>query len=245
MHLETPEHPPTAAATPPAPRLLLVHKHKLATRWFHWVNFPLLAVMIASGLLIYWANDVYRVGLGKVTLFTFFPEWVYSAFHLDHQLAEGMGWHFAFMWLFTLNGIAYVLYTALSGEWRFLVPGRGALLQAWHVVLHDLHLRKEPLPEARFNAAQQITYTAIILMGAGSVLTGFAIYRPVQLQWLTALCGGYEAARFEHFWLMLGYCAFFVVHLAQVAKAGWNNFRSMVTGVEAVVETAPQLGSKP
>ncbi|HEV2246124.1 MAG TPA: thiosulfate reductase, partial [Terriglobia bacterium] len=52
-------------------------KHSLAIRWFHWVNFPLLAVMIWSGLWIYWANDVYRVGLGSFTLFRFFPEGFY------------------------------------------------------------------------------------------------------------------------------------------------------------------------
>ena len=225
--------PPPPLATVPPP-LRLQHKHALATRWFHWINFPLLALMIGSGLLIYWANDVYRIGLGPWTLLGFFPEWVYQLLHLDHKLAQGMAWHFAFMWLFTLNGIAYVLYTALSGEWRFLLPTRASWAQAWQVVLHDLGIRKEPLPPAKFNAAQQITYSAIIVMGALSVLTGLAIYRPIQLKWLTALCGGYEAARFEHFWLMMGYCGFFVVHIGQVVKAGWNNFRSMVTGVEVL-----------
>jgi len=51
----------------------LIHKHSLAIRWFHWVNFPLLTVMIWSGLLIYWANGVYRIGIGSWTLLEFFP----------------------------------------------------------------------------------------------------------------------------------------------------------------------------
>ena len=78
--------------------------------------------MIWSGFLIYWANDVYRIGIGDVTLFHFFPDPVYKALHINNRLAEGMAWHFAFMWLFGINGVAYVIYTALSGEWRYLVP---------------------------------------------------------------------------------------------------------------------------
>ena len=97
----------------------LEKKHPLAVRWFHWINVPVLAIMIWSGLLIYWANDVYRVGLGGVTLFHFFPDWFYSAFNLGHRLAEGMAWHFLFMWLFAINGLLYVLYTFFSGEVAF------------------------------------------------------------------------------------------------------------------------------
>ncbi|HUM11542.1 MAG TPA: cytochrome b/b6 domain-containing protein [Myxococcaceae bacterium] len=212
----------------------LVQKHSLATRWFHWVNFPVLGVMVGSGLLIYWANDVYRVGVGGWTLIRFFPDWVYRLLSLDHGLALGMGWHFAFAWLFVLNGLAYVVYIVSSGEWRQLVPRRRHFREAWDVVRHDLGLRKEPLPPAKFNAAQRVTYSAIVVMGALITMTGFAIYRPTQLAWLTALCGGYQAARFEHFWLMMGFVAFFGLHLVQVVRAGWNNFRAMVIGVERV-----------
>jgi hypothetical protein len=71
-------------------------------------------------------------------------------------------------------------------------------------------------------------------MGAGSVVTGIAIYKPVQFAWLAWLLGGYEAARFEHFLLVVGYVLFFVIHISQVIRAGWNNFRAMVTGFEVV-----------
>jgi thiosulfate reductase cytochrome b subunit len=212
----------------------LEKKHPLAIRWFHWINFPILAVMIWSGLLIYWANDVYRIGLGSVTLFKFFPEAVYNAFNLGHRLAEGMAFHFFFMWLFAINGMLYVLYTAASGEWRYLLPNRHSLREAVQVTLYDLHLSKVRPPRRKFNGAQQIAYTSIVLMGAGSLLTGLAIYKPVQFAWLNTLLGGYQMARFEHFWLAVGYVLFFVVHIAQVIKAGWNNFRSMVTGYEVV-----------
>ena len=87
-------------------------------------------------------------------------------------------------------------------------------------------------PRRKFNGAQQLAYTSVVLMGAGSLATGLAIYKPTQLAWLTNLLGGYEWARWEHFWLTLGYVAFFFVHISQVVRAGWNNFRAMVTGFE-------------
>jgi thiosulfate reductase cytochrome b subunit len=210
----------------------LAAKHPRAIRWFHWINFPLLALMIWSGLLIYWANDEYRLGVGGFTLFHFFPDWFYDLGNFDHRLAEGMAWHFVFMWLFGVNGAAYVIYTIVSGEWRELVPNRHSLREAIQVTLYDLHLSKKHPPRRKFNGAQRIAYTAIIAMGAGSLVTGIAIWKPVQFGWVTAVLGGYEAARVEHFLLMLGYVGFFVVHIAQVIRAGWNNLRSMITGYE-------------
>jgi thiosulfate reductase cytochrome b subunit len=207
-------------------------KHLLAIRWFHWINFPLLFLMIWSGILIYWAYTPYHVGPLR-----FFPAWVYSTLHIDHRLAEGMALHFTLMWLFVLNGLAYVAYTWISGEWRYLVPRSwSAFRDAWDVLLHDLHLKEALPPQEKYNAAQQISYSAIIVMGAGSVITGLAIYKPAQLAWLAALCGGYTTARLIHFVLTMGYVLFFVVHVAQVALAGWNNFRSMVAGYELADE---------
>jgi len=72
------------------------------------------------------------------------------------------------------------------------------------------------------------------LMGAGSLLTGVAIYKPIQVAWLTTVLGGYEWARLEHFCLTVGYVLFFIIHITQVIRAGWNNFRAMVTGFEVV-----------
>lgn len=210
----------------------VVEKHSLAIRWFHWINFPVLALMIWSGLWIYWANDVYRLGWGDTTLLKFFPDSFNKALHLDHNLGQGMSWHFVLMWVFFLNGLLYVLYTIFSGEWRELLPNRHSFAGAWQTVLHDLGIRKEPLPPHKFNGAQQIAYTSVIVMGLGSVLTGLAIYKPTQFGWLTTLLGGYEFARILHFALTIGYVLFFLVHIAQVVKAGWNNFRAMVAGFE-------------
>jgi thiosulfate reductase cytochrome b subunit len=156
---------------------------------------------------------------------------------IPFRLAEGMALHFFFMWLFIINGVLYVTYTIVSGEWRMLVPRSLQVFRdAFQVVLFDLHVSKELPPQDKYNAAQQIAYTGIVLMGVGSLLTGLAIYKPAQLFWLTGAFGGYTNARFFHFLLTMGYLAFFVIHIMQVAKAGWNNFRSMVMGYELVNE---------
>lgn len=212
----------------------VIYKHKIATRWMHWINFPVLTIMIWSGMLIYWANDIYKVSIGHTLIIKFFPEWFYKFFHVPYRLAEGMAFHFLFMWLFIINGILYVTYTAVSGEWRYLFPNRHSFKESWQVVLHDLGIRKTAPPQSKYNAAQRLTYTLIIAMGFGSTITGFAIYKPVQVQWITNLCGGYEAARLEHFILTVGYVLFFLVHILQVMKAGWNNFRAMVAGFEVI-----------
>lgn len=206
-------------------------KHLLAVRWFHWVNFPLLFLMIWSGLMIYWAYPAYH--LGPIPLF---PAWLFELLHLKFQLANGMALHFVFMWLFTINGVFYVGYTLFSGEWKYLVPrSLSAFRDAWYVFLHDLHLRKEVPAQEKYNAAQQIAYTGIIVMGFGSLVTGLAIYKPMNLNW-AAWSSGYEAARFIHYALTMGYIGFFAIHIMQVVIAGWNNFRSMVIGYELVKE---------
>ena len=238
----------------------LREKHPLAIRWFHWINFPVLTLMVWSGLMILWANNVFTL-FGGFTIFGHKVGNVISqdtlthplapydkllhrnpaaddAYTLGSRLAEGMSWHFLFAWIFAINGALYVLYLAFSGEYRTLLPKRGSLRHAWLTVLHDLHLRKEPPAPDKYNGAQRISYTAIVLMGLGATLTGIAVYKPMQLSPLTQALGGYTAARFEHFWLMIGFCGFFLVHVGQVAKTGWNNFRGMITGRELVpVET--------
>ena len=205
-------------------------------RWTHWINFPLLTIMIWSGLLIYWADDEYSIKLFGHTFFKFFPEGFYKFFNIPARLAEGMAFHFLFMWFFFINGILYVLYTLVSGEWRNLVPQKHSLKEAWQVLLHDLHLRKTTPPQNKYNAAQRIAYTAVIVMGAGSIITGLAIYKPVQFATLTWLMGGYHTARVIHFVLTIGYVLFFIIHVVQVVLAGWNNFRSVVSGFEVIDE---------
>jgi thiosulfate reductase cytochrome b subunit len=233
---------------PPSPTLRMEKKHRLATRWMHWINFPVLGIMIWSGLLIYWADydrahkyahAIYSPRIGGHVLIKLFPDWFWTWYHAPFQLTTGLGWHFLFMWIFMINGVLYVLYTCASGVWRELVPDRNSLREAIQVTLYDLHLRKSAPPQGKYNAAQRIAYTGIVLMGFGSLVTGLAIYKPTSVHWLTTALGGYEFARFVHFWLTMGFVSFFVVHVVQVALAGWNNFRAMVSGYE-LVHNAPE-----
>ncbi len=215
----------------------IIHKHPLAIRWFHWIHFPVLGIMIWSGLLIYWANDVYTLGWADKTVLKFFPDSFYKALNVPFRLAEGMSFHFVFMWLFALNGLLYALYLFFSGEWKFIFPGKKSLKESWQVLLHDLHIRKGLPVQKKYNAAQRIAYTGVIFLGFMMLITGLAIYKPVQLNWLCNILGGYAWARAEHFIITILFCLFFLVHVIQVILAGWNNFRSMVTGFEIVKDT--------
>ena len=234
--------------------VVAVKKHPLALRWMHWLNFPFLAIMIWSGLQIYWADSapdgshahqVYRIGIGGWTLTRLFPDWFYARLGLPFHLADGLSYHFTLMWFFALNGLIYVIFLVASGQWRLLVPRRRSWREAWQVCLHDLGLRKSPPPAVKYNGAQRIAYTAVILMGAGMLITGLAIYKPVQLGFLTRLLGGYEMARWFHFWITMGFVGFFLVHVSQVIRAGWGNFRGMVTGLELVKPAATPIETSP
>ena len=200
----------------------IIEKHSLILRISHWLNVLFLGLMIWSGILIYWAEQAY-FKVGKEI----------GPFSIHHRLAEGMGWHFFIMWPFTLNGLVYLIFQLKTGGWREVVPSRKDLKNSFFYLLHDLKIKKGSFDyQEKFNPIQKIAYTSAILMAMGSILTGLAIYKPVQLGWLTWLLGGYEAARFEHFFFMAGFVIFITVHLIQVARAGWNNFRAMVAGYE-------------
>ncbi len=214
----------------------IIQKHPLAIRWLHWINFPLLTIMIWSGILIYWGNDVYRLGWGDKTILKFFPDSIYKALNIPFRLAEGMSLHFFFMWFFAINGIIYFFYLLFSKEWKLIFPNKQSLKEAWLVILHDLHIKKGLPPQKKYNAAQRIAYTGIIVLGFGIIVTGLAIYKPVQLHWLCYILGGYEWARIEHFIITILFTLFFIVHILQVILAGWKNFSSMITGFEIVKE---------
>jgi thiosulfate reductase cytochrome b subunit len=199
--------------------------------------------MVWSGLLIYWANDVYRIGWGNTTILKFFPDSFYKAFKIPYSLAEGMSFHFVFMWLFAINGVLYFSYLIFSGEWRLIFPDKHSLKESWQVILHDLHIKRGLPPQKKYNAAQRVAYTGVIVMGMGSLLTGLSIYKPIQFHRLCWLLGGYEWARAEHFILTILFTLFFVVHIVQVIIAGWNNFQSMVTGFEIEDLPAPTVST--
>jgi thiosulfate reductase cytochrome b subunit len=238
------EEAPSEVAEEPSAQvqtLVLEKKHPLAIRWMHWINFPVLFTMIWSGILIYWndsdnayrhPHEVYRIGIGPLTVFRFFPVWFYKAIDAPYHVTKALGYHFFFMWIFAINGLLYVSYLLWSREWKFLMPSKKSIGEAIQVTLVDLHIRKGLPPQTKYNGAQRIAYSSIVVMGLGSLVTGLAIYKPTELHLLTSLLGGYEMARWLHFWLTMGFCGFFLVHVGQVILAGWNNFRAMISGYE-------------
>ncbi len=237
------EGSPTDAPTEGADELVAQKKHSLALRWMHWLNFPLLMIMMYSGMRIYWSDlqDPYAIGIGGWQLFEFWPDGVNSALQLEAKLAKGIAFHLTFGWFFVLNGLAYLIYLSRRGEWRHIVPDRRGLKDARKTVAHDLHLRKDKPVQGKYNPAQQVTYTMVIIIAALLVVSGFAIYKPGQLAWLEAAFGGYDYARFVHFTSTILLMVFFVVHIVQVVRAGWANFASMITGYRLGRRNDPEV----
>ncbi|MGC4045225.1 MAG: cytochrome b/b6 domain-containing protein [Armatimonas sp.] len=208
--------------------------------------------MVWSGVLILWANDQYPLpsfrlkvpdhinfyfwGIAPVYAGADDPAGLPASKYVvttGYRLAEGMAWHFALAWAFVLNGMAYAVFLAFSGQWRHLVPRKDSFVKAFKVVLADLQFWKRvELAEGgeKYNHAQRFAYSGVILLGLGLAVTGIAISKPAQLSWLVRLLGGYQAARLEHFTCTSLVVLFFLVHVSQVIRAGWKNFRGMIVG---------------
>jgi thiosulfate reductase cytochrome b subunit len=208
-----------------------VRRHHGVVRLTHWLNAVLLLGMIASGLQIY--NAFRHFGIrGRPHLVpnpfdgSPFPEWT----RLGGWLAGGLNWHFALAWPFVLTGLLYVGFLVASGEWRGLVFRPRDVPDAWRMQLYYLRLRRDHPPQGKHNALQKLAYTGAVVLGALSVATGFALYKPVQLWWLTAAFGGYELARYWHFWAVWAFVAFVAVHVVMVLLVDPASLRAIVTG---------------
>jgi thiosulfate reductase cytochrome b subunit len=179
-----------------------VRVHPVVVRVTHWINVLAVLIMLTSGWRIYNASP----------LFDFrFP----NELTLGGWLAGALQWHFAAMWLFALNGLIYVVYGIVSGHFR-----RKLLPIGPRAVLHDIRqaLRGKLAHDdlSVYNAAQRAAYLALIVALAVLILSGLAIWKPVQLQELAALMGGYEGARFVHFFAMAIMVAIVLVHVLMV-----------------------------
>ncbi len=221
----------TGNAGTTAPPTIPVRRHHWLVRVCHWANLLLLAGMVASGLQIYAAYS--RFGLRGGPYIgpnpfqgDAFPRWA----RLGGWLAGGLNWHFALAWPFILTGLVYLGYLAVSGEWRSLLFRPADLRPAWEMQTYYLRLRKEHPPQGKHNALQKGAYTFILLLGALSVLTGFAVYKPVQLHWLTTLFGGYELARYWHFLAVWTFVGFTLLHVALVFLVDPASLRAMISG---------------
>ena len=189
--------------------------HPLWVRVTHWINAIAVLVMIGSGWQIYNASPLFA--------FTF-PR----GMTLGGWLAGALLWHFAAMWLVVVNGIAYLTLGILTSRFRRkLLPIRA------RDVLADLRaalaLRLSHADPSAYNAVQKLLYVGVIVAGIVIVLSGLSLWKPVQLQELTALFGGYEAARYVHFCAMAAIVGFLIVHVA-LAMLVPKSLRAMITG---------------
>lgn len=179
-----------------------IRVHPLAVRVTHWINAFAILIMVASGWRIYNGSPLFdfRIPL-EVTL--------------GGGLAGALQWHFAAMWLLAANGLVYLVYGVVSGHFRrklLPITPRAVL----HDVLEALHGRLAHEDLSVYNAAQRAAYLAVIACMIVLVLSGLAIWKPVQFQELTALFGGYEGGRLTHFLAMALLVFIVLVHVVMV-----------------------------
>ena len=200
------------AATPRPPRRL----HPAPVRVMHWINAVVMLVMVMSGWGIY-NDDVIIRGF----LFS-------QALRLGDWAAWSLNWHFAGMWFFTINGLIYLIYGFASGRLREkLLPIRPTELV--QTVVDTLHFKIAHEDITIYNAVQKLLYIVVILAGISQVVTGLAIWKPIQFSGLVSLLGGFQTARMLHFAGMAVIVGFLVVHVALallVPKTLW----AMVSG---------------
>lgn len=188
--------------------------HSWPIRLMHWLNALCMVCMFMSGWAIYNASPLFG--------FRFPAEMTVGGW-----LGGSLAWHFAFMWLLAINGLAYVLYGLLSRHFqRDLLPISPRTLARDMSAALRLQLVHE---KGVYNAVQRLMYWLVLAAGVLIVLSGLAIWKPIQLQQLTALFGGYDAARYVHFAAMAAIGAFVVVHLVLVLLVP-KTLLPMITG---------------
>jgi thiosulfate reductase cytochrome b subunit len=201
------------SSTPSATRESVIHP-----RWVritHWVNAVAIVVMILSGWRIYNASPLFP--------FTF-P----NSITLGGWLAGALLWHFAAMWVLVINGIVYVTLGIVTGRFRRkLLPIYPSEVVATVKAALSGRLSHDDL--SVYNAVQRLLYLGVILAGVLVVLTGLAIWKPIQLQELTALFGGYEGARYLHFFAMTLIAGFIAIHVVMALLVP-KSLRAMILG---------------
>jgi len=201
-------------APPQAERFKPVHPR--VVRYWHWINAVAMILMIMSGLQIYNASPLFE-GLRFSHSIT-----------IGGWLGGALLWHFAAMWLLMVNGLFYLVMGFATGRFRTkLLPiTPGGVISDTRAALAG-KLSHEDL--SKYNQVQKLLYAGIIVVGVVIVLSGLSIWKPVQLQWLTALFGGYDVARYVHFFCMSAIVAFLVIHVA-LAVLVPKSLRAMIIG---------------
>lgn len=190
--------------------------HPAVVRIMHWTNAIAMVIMIMSGWKIY--NDEVIFG------FLHFPD----AITLGPWAQHGLQWHFFGMWILGLNGLAYLIYGFVSGRFhRLLLPisPREVVREA----LAALRFRLQHADLTHYNAVQKTLYVGVILVIILQVISGLAIWKPVQFSFLTALFYDFQGARLAHFFGMVAICLFIVVHVS-LALLVPKTLLAMITG---------------
>ena len=194
--------------------------HPLPLRIMHWLNAVAMFIMIGSGWKIY--QDEVLFG------WLHFPDWM----TIGGGPEGALQWHFLGMWILTFNGLAYIIYGIATGRFRRkLFPIRIGELIA--TIRDALHFRLKHDDITHYNMVQRILYVGIILVAIVQVLSGLAIWKPVQFSELAALFGSFQTARLIHFLCMAAIVGFVVVHVA-LALLVPRTLLAMLTGGPAV-----------
>jgi thiosulfate reductase cytochrome b subunit len=184
-------------------------------RALHWTNALAMVLMIMSGWQIYNASPLFDFRFS-------------SSITLGGWLGGALLWHFAAMWLLMVNGLIYLAMGLATGRFRkklLPITPEGVISDTKAALTGKLS--HDDL--SKYNQVQKLLYAGIIIIGIVIVLSGLSIWKPVQLQWLTALFGGYNAARYVHFICMAAIVAFMVVHVA-LALLVPKSLRAMIIG---------------
>lgn len=190
--------------------------HPWPLRVMHWINALAMLLMIGSGWKIY--NDEVLFG------WLHFPDWM----TIGGEAQGALQWHFFAMWVLMLNGLAYLAYGFATGRFRAkFLPIRVAEFVA--DVRDALALRLSHTDITRYNAVQKLLYTGIILVIVVQILSGWAIWKPVQLSELVTLFGGFQGGRLVHFIGMVAIVGFLVIHVA-LALIVPKTIGAMITG---------------
>jgi thiosulfate reductase cytochrome b subunit len=134
------------------------------------------------------------------------------------------------MWVLVVNGLVYLGFIYLHGEWRDLVPRKSFFRDALEMMKYYLFLKKRHPLQGKYNALQRGTYFVLPIIGAVAVISGIAIWKPVQLSWLTDLIGGYVWARYWHFLSMVALVALSMIHIFMVFAVDPYAVRAITTG---------------
>ena len=205
-------------------------RHHAVVRITHWVNVVALTIMVGSGLRIFNAYPAFARKGETFCCYPFEHQPIPDKLTFGGWLAGARNWHFAMMWVLVLNGLVYLTFIYLHGEWRDLVPRRGIARDVWEMIKFYVAARKDHPRQGKHNALQRMAYFAMPLVGVMAVVTGIAIWKPVQLAWLTDLMGGYVWARYWHFWAMLLLVALTIGHIFMVFTVDPYSIPAMITG---------------